>query len=173
MNKAIDASDNILSIEEVLARLAGAEQVDGLALFGSRLHADHNPVSDYDLLIVVDGPPVRIFQMLTHIDGRMADVVFMETDLVDDLLALDFGEAVSKRQRYMMQKLPKAEIVYDPSGRLARARQYTFDRVEAVGWPVPATPSEQYAMWFWQNHGLIHVKRLGGRTIPSTRLRQT
>ena len=69
-----DTLSNHLTLQEVLTRLEHAEAVDGLALFGSQITTPANPASDYDLLILVLDPPVRIFQMLTHIDGRMAAV---------------------------------------------------------------------------------------------------
>src|SRR5690349_6531856 len=65
-----DARANALTLEAALARLAASPQVDGLALFGSRA-TDEVAASDYDVLILVKTLPVGIFQMLTHIGGRM------------------------------------------------------------------------------------------------------
>ena len=155
-----------LTLDKTLEYLANAESVDGLALFGSRLSDNPNPVSDYDLLILVHEPPVRIFQMLTHIDGRMADVVFVETDDVDELLALDDPADLPKRSGYLVQKMLVAEIVYDPAGRLGSVRDHSMAWAEAGQWPLATTPEAAYATWFWQNHGLIHVKRMAQSDDP-------
>src|SRR5262245_22781838 len=78
---------NNMTLDEALVRLAASEDVDGLALFGSRGTEWNNPISDYDLLILVSRLPIGIFQMLTHIDGRMADIVFVRTEMVDQMFS--------------------------------------------------------------------------------------
>jgi predicted nucleotidyltransferase len=86
MQSLQDTLSNRLTLNEILTRLEGAKAVDGLARFGSSLTHHANPVSDFDLLILVADPPVRIFQMFTHIDGCMADIVFVETETADAIL---------------------------------------------------------------------------------------
>lgn len=109
-----------LSLDETLERLANAEDIDRLALFGSRLGEESNPISDNDLPILLHETPAHIFQMLTHINGRMADVVFVEADAVDKLLTLDEPIEPPKRSHYLVQKMLVADIVYDPSHRLSQ-----------------------------------------------------
>jgi predicted nucleotidyltransferase len=77
-----------LSLEQVIAALSASPLVDGVALFGSRVAAHDNPISDYDLLLLVTDLPVPIFQMFTHIGGRMADLVFADTASADRSLTL-------------------------------------------------------------------------------------
>ena len=93
---------NAMTLDEVLDRLSQAHDVVGLAMFGSRLNAGASSISDYDLLILVENPPVRIFQMLSHIDGRMADIVFVEVDSVVQLLASDTPEQAEQSVGYPM-----------------------------------------------------------------------
>ncbi len=148
-----------LSLSETLAQLKVSDKVDGLALFGSRTEQP-SPVSDYDLLILVKDSPIHIFQMLTHINGRMADVVFVETDVVDRLLDLNEAVRSTSIEGMLMLKSQKAQIVYDRSGRLERTRQYTLERMQSKQWLPPTPESSLYNDWFWQNHLLFHIKRM-------------
>jgi predicted nucleotidyltransferase len=157
-----DTRSNHLTLDEALARLAASEHVAGLALFGSRAIGGATEASDYDLLILVHSLPVGIFQMLTHIDGRLADVVFVTTATADRLLA--GGEAVSDRSndgRFLL-KMATARVVYDSSGRLARAQAYARSNPPAA----QAGYSAAYGAWFWQNFGLYQVRRMARSTDP-------
>lgn len=149
-----------LSLDKTLNRLKTSKMVDGLALFGAQTVNPDNPISDYDLLILVRNPPILIFQMLTHIDGRMADVVFVETDTVDTLLTLDEPVTATSIEGMLMLKIHQAQIVYDASGRLERVRQYTLNRIQSNRWLLPSPANSLYGAWFWQNHLLFHVKRM-------------
>src|SRR5262249_47279366 len=104
-----------LTLEAALARLAANEQVDGLALFGSRSGSAAHTASDYDLLVLISGLPVGIFQMLTHIEGRMADVVFVLTAQADRLLAGGGPVSASSNDGRFLLKMRTAQIVYDAS----------------------------------------------------------
>jgi hypothetical protein len=155
-----------LTLDETLERLAASPLVDGLAPFGSRTVDAGDPVSDYDLLILVQDPPVRIFQMLTHIDGRIADVVFVETETVDHLLERDEAVESTSTEGRLMLKMRAAQIVHDASGRLERVREYTLQRIQSGHWLLPTPESDLYAAWFWKNHFLFHVKRMAQSRNP-------
>ncbi len=148
-----------LTLDEVLARLAARPAVEGLALFGSRAGPGDSPVSDYDLLILVSRLPIGIFQMLTHIDGRMADVVFVTLDLADQVLAGSPVPADTNAGRFLL-KMQTAQIVYDASGRLARAQTLARSAGGAEASLSPPGYAAEYADWFWHNHGLYHLKRM-------------
>jgi predicted nucleotidyltransferase len=164
-----DSLSNHLTLDEALTRLASSEHVDGLALFGSRIAAAAAEASDYDLLILVHSLPVGIFQMLTHIDGRLADVVFVTEEMADRVeprppLGLAGGEPVSDRTnegRFLL-KMVTAKIVYDASGRLARVQAYAREHTPGAS---PAY-SANYSAWFWQNHGLCQLQRMSHSSDP-------
>jgi hypothetical protein len=145
---------------DTIARLSTAETVDGLALFGSQASVHNNPVSDYDLLILIEDAPVDIFQMFTHIDGRAADIVFVETQIADRVLTLDAPVKVTYWEQMFVLKMLKARIVYDRSGRLGRVQEHVIKLAQSPHWMPGSTDSEAYAAWFWQNHTLAHVKRM-------------
>jgi hypothetical protein len=155
-----------LSLDETLRRLAASSQVDGLALFGSSSTTQPDAVSDYDLLILTGHVPVPIFQLLTAIDGRMADVVFVDTKTAD--LAVQGQQPVisTSFEGLFLQKMVSARIAYDASGRLSRAQQSARDRQQAGTLFAPSTAGEQYADWFFLNHGLQHLKRIARSTDP-------
>lgn len=151
---------NSLTLAETLARLRTHPLVDGLALFGSQTTDSPSPVSDYDLLILVREQPVRIFQMLTYIGERMADVVLVETEMVDRLLASPAPVAAASWEGMFLQKMRQAEIRYDVSERLERAATYAAKQAQNEQLFTPTTISERYSDWFWYNHSLLHIKRM-------------
>lgn len=155
-----------ISLERVLARLAAKEGIDGIALFGSRARNAADPISDYDLLLLVHAPPVDIFQMLTHINHRMADVVFVETAAADRLLEQKERVHARSPEGMLLQKMRRAEIVYDPKRYLARTQKYAqaFSAIEHR--LLSATPTELYGIWFWLNHGLSHMQRMVQSSDP-------
>jgi predicted nucleotidyltransferase len=151
-----ESLSNHLTLEAALARLAADDRVDGLALFGSRAGEAALPSSDHDLLILVSELPVSIFQMLSHIDGRMADIVFVLTAQADRLLAGGAPVATNTNEGRFLLKMQTAQIVYDASGRLARAQALA----QQGGWQAASKYADQYDPWFWHNHALIHIKRM-------------
>src|SRR5258708_3947256 len=151
-----DSLSNHLSLDAALARLAANERVDGLALFGSRAGGKALPASDHDLLILISSLPVSIFQMLSHIDGRMADIVFVLTAQSDRLLDGAGPVAANTQDGRFLLKIQTAQIVYDASGRLARAQELA----RRGGWRTPAAPAGAHNAWFFLNHGIFHVQRM-------------
>lgn len=155
-----------LTFEETVRRLAAAPTVEGLAIFGSRPNNQENPVSDFDLLVLINAQPVAIFQLFTHIDGRMADIVIIHSETVARLLGLDETVTLRSAEGMLVHKVWGAEIVYDPSGLLNRLQLHVHRRSTVTDWLHFASEQEQYSTWFWQNHGLAHVKRMSQSTDP-------
>lgn len=149
-----------LSFATVLSRLESSSLVDGIALFGSRADNRDNPVSDYDVLLLVKHMPDPIFQMFTSIDGRMVDIIFVQIDMVDRLLTSRVAVAAHSFEGLFLQKMKIAEILYDPSRHLSRAKQHVLSQLAAGIDFQPVAESEKYAAWFWQNHSLAHIKRM-------------
>jgi len=158
-----------LTFDEALAHLAASERVDGIALFGSRASDDSDPISDYDVLLLVANAPVRIFQMLTHIGGRMADVVFVEAATADRWLATPNAVSAASFEGMFLLKMQTAQIVYDASGRLRRVQHLVTRDKPNRDWFLPSVYPDVYAAWFWQNHGLYHMKRMAQSDDPTYR----
>jgi hypothetical protein len=100
--------------------------------------------------------------MLSHIDGRMADIVFVLTTVADRLLAGDSPAAANTNDGRFLLKMQTAQIVYDASGRLARAQ--TLAR--QGGWLAQVSYADQSGAWFFLNHGLFHIKRMAQADDP-------
>jgi hypothetical protein len=154
-----------LSLEETLTVLSVSPLVDGIALFGSRAGAHDNPISDYDLLLLVTELPVPIFQMFTHIGGRMADLVFADTVSTDHALTLNEPIRANTFDALLLQKIRTAHIVYDASGRLERLQQHTQHREDDLFLPV--SENTLYDACFWLNHALYHMKRMAQSHDPA------
>jgi hypothetical protein len=155
-----------LTLDEVVTRLSASSMVDGLALFGSRPTSSANPVSDYDLLILVHDQPAPIFQLFTMIDHRLADVVFVETSLAGQVLAARAPVAAGSFESMFLCKMVHAEIVYDPSGRLQQVQQWVTTQAQRT-WLQPSGYAAGYGAWFWQNHALAHLQRIVGSDDPA------
>jgi len=154
---------NQLSLDTVVQRLATQPFVDGIALFGTPLTVPTS-ISDYDLLLLVEAEPVPIFQMLTYIHGRMADVVVYATELADQVIHGQLPNSPDPWLGYFLQKARRVRIVYDRSGRLTRVQ--TKLRTEASMPLTVTTSSEKYGEWFWLNHTLAHLQRMVQSTDP-------
>lgn len=149
-----------LTLTETLQRLMAAENVIGLAFFGSRKGLSAHPVSDYDLLVLVQQEPVAIFQMLTHIDGRMADIVLANVATAEQVVTLTEPVDPRTAEGMLIQKIYDGQILYDPQQWLQRMQQQLQRRPQASDWLVVTSASARYAAWFWQNHTLYHLKRM-------------
>ena len=149
-----------LSFEDVLARLKSDPRVDGIALFGSRMAAYQSKVSDFDLLIVIDSPTVSIFQLLTHIEHRMADVALVSTHDADRVVSGHNTGDWTSVQRLFMLKMRNARIVYDRAERLRRAQLLAQALDAAQQLTLPSSYESIYSAWFWENFSLLHIKRM-------------
>jgi predicted nucleotidyltransferase len=154
------AISHSLTLDETLARLAASPLVDGLALFGSRPFGDADPVSDYDLLVLVNQVPERIFQLFTYIHGRMTDVVVVETEMANQVLADRTQVAAASFEGMFLLKLHRAQIVYDASGRLRRGQEMVLRDGALAERLQPPAFAARYAAWFWQNHISLHLQRI-------------
>jgi len=149
-----------LTFEETIRRIRASDKVAGLALFGSRVQLSVNSSSDYDLLILVAEMPVEIFQMLTYIEGRLADIVFADTQTADHLIYSDTPVHPYSKEGMLLQKMLTAKIVYDPSGLLGRVQNLARERQRSKTGLLLPSESDRYAAWFWQNHSLVHIRRM-------------
>ena len=160
------STSNNLSFEAVITRLKSRAAIKGIALFGSRTVTHRNPISDFDLLLFVDSPPVNIFQLLTHIAGRMADVVFVSTADADSIEKEPNPHTWTSGQRLYMLKMRNAQIICDKTGRLGRAQHLAQTLVAAKQFPPDSAYESVYSAWFWANFSLLHLKRMAQSDDP-------
>ena len=122
--------------------------------------------SDYDLLVLAKAIPARIFQMVTTIGGRLADIVLVEIETADTLLTTTEQPQPRSFEALFVQKMQTAHILYDASERLHKVKQL----VTSATWEARSTSrspdSESYAAWFWQSFGLLHLERMAQSPNP-------
>src|SRR6266511_2183228 len=133
-----------LSLNDTIEYLTQSALVDGIAEFGSRASQDVSAASDYDLLILLTSLPMRVFQLLTTIDGRLADIVLVETETADSQLAT--GERPTALfEALFARKMQTALIHYDRSGLLHRLQPL----VNSPTSDAPHTPTTRCIAWRW------------------------
>ncbi len=157
---------NRLTLDEAVMRLSRQASVAGLAFFGARVAAQQDAVSDHDLLVLLDAPPITLFQSLTHIDGRMADIAFATVADAEHILANPRWKDWSLIQRLLMLKMAQARIVVDRSGLLARTQTLARAMAAAGALNAEADYASRYGVWFWGNFVLAQVKRMAQSSDP-------
>jgi hypothetical protein len=159
MNLSLPSVSEQLSLNETMTRLSQSPLVDGIAEFGSHTAGHFSPASDYDLLILLTHVPLRAFQMLTTIHGRLADIVLVETETADRLLTTG-TQPTTLFDTLFVRKMQTASIHFDRSGRLHRLQHL----ITSSSWRAAATPaaprSAWPAIWFWQSFGLLQLERM-------------
>jgi hypothetical protein len=152
-----------LTLEAVVRRLSDSGMVEGVALFGSSLQATNDPVSDYDLLVMLTNPPVRVFQMQTYIAGKITDVAFVETGVAERVLALEQAVSPTSAEGFLIGWLEGAQIMYDGDVRYFERIQ---EKLKSREWRLHAGVQDFYAEWFWLNFDLRHIQRMAGSSDP-------
>lgn len=117
-----------MTLDEVLARLAQNEAVEGVLLIGSTRELDLRPHSDYDLLVVLREMPLPPGILLTVIDDRLADILFVRSSFVDKILSPDFEEASDEQEGFLLEHLKNGSIAYDRDGRIRKVQHKLIGR---------------------------------------------
>lgn len=149
-------ASNGWTMHDIVQRLQESGMVDGVALFGSG-YDPADPASDYDVLILVNDPPVHIFQMQTYIDGVLCDVTFVDTAVTERTLLLQKPVAATSAEGFLIGWLEWAQIEFDRNGLLGRLQA----KLRSQDWRTSAlNDAERYGEWFWLNFDLRLMKRL-------------
>ena len=109
--------------------------------------------------------PVRIFQLVTTIGGRLADVVLADNGTIDAILAPDATYAMLPFfERLFVQKMQVARIWVDKTGQLQAVKQ----RVTSNEWQATqvAPAPDVYGTWFWQSFTPLHIERMAQSDDP-------
>jgi len=162
MGKGIprDAVTRTWNFDETIQRLSQSPFVEGVAEFGSRATARNGAASDYDLLIVLRDLPSPVFQIITTINGRIADVVPVDAMLIARIIA-EGATAITDRFNLMLvQKLRTARILFDRSGLMGRAQAAAQAIPEQQLLPQPAPYGKRYAEMFWQGFVIQQARRM-------------
>lgn len=150
-----------LSLDAVVARLAGRRAVEGVLTIGTTRGDRLTPASDYDLVVVLAQRPVPVRVGLGSIGGRLADLLFVEEQTVRDILDRD-GPFAPDEWIGRVVRWRAGEIRFDRHG-LLRAAQ---DKVR-TGAPLrPAGDRDVYGVWFGINFNRKQTERMLAAADP-------
>ncbi|MFN8494304.1 MAG: hypothetical protein U0350_42285 [Caldilineaceae bacterium] len=148
------------SFDETVWRLSQSRSVEGVAEFGSRANARRSAASDYDLMIILRDLPIEVLQIVTAIDGRVADVVPIRTELVERIAAKGVDAAVGRFEEMFVQKLRTAQLLFDRVGTLRRAQTAVRTIPEERMLPKAASYGKRYREMFWQGFVIQQARRM-------------
>lgn len=160
------SSSDELSLREVLKRLMAAPAVDGIAEFGSRSAEQASAWSDYDLLVLVRAVPAAVFQMVTTIDRRLADIVLVDVETAEGILTAAEPPQPQSFAGLFAQKMHSAHILYDASERLHKVKQLVTGEAWAAQSAKGRMSPDAYGDWFWLSFGLLQLERMGSARDP-------
>ena len=145
MNGRVSLESRELILDDITAllkRLGESRYVDGIALIGSAGEGRLRSESDYDVLIVLDQPPVPIRTGVTWVDGRLADLVFSSLAEIDGLATVNGGDTggsgsgvVDEIGQSIVVWMRVARIVHDRVGRLGRLVERVVATDDGPGGP--------------------------------------
>ncbi|MBN1249310.1 MAG: hypothetical protein JXC32_16745 [Anaerolineae bacterium] len=149
------AESNALSLDEVLARLAKNQIVEGVLTIGTTSDNRLSPSSDYDIVIVVPSLGDLEPYGVTHIDGRLTDLLFVTTAQLEEILALT--EPVDSRDWLgrIIRWFEGGTIAFDREGRLRAVRH----KVRTVSCLLPLD-NDARAGWWRVNYNLAQTRRM-------------
>lgn len=147
-----------LSLEKVsfpalIHRLKQDPRVCGVVLFGSATETTFGPSSDYDLAVVVRIPDFMLNSLLTTVDGRPCDIVFVAGDDVEKWVSERRLPSSDYWQQGLRRWVVEGQILYDRDNLLRQLRTIS----EAESWFASPTVADLQAMWY---AGYYRVKQL-------------
>jgi hypothetical protein len=152
-----------MTLDEVVAALARAEWIEAVAVIGSG-NGGLRPESDLDLLVVLADDAPRLGVGLTHVGGRLTDLVFARSTEIAALgEALRDGSRLQAEQSRLAASLAEGRVRHDRSGATTHVAGLARERPRL---PAPSTPADQYALWFSVNFNVLHTERMARSADP-------
>jgi hypothetical protein len=132
------------------------QNVEGVITIGTTAGDKLNPASDYDIVLILDSLPVPLEVALTYIDRRLADIIFVTIDQIEQVLALEEPIDGNIWLGRIVRWLLDGKIEFDRSGRITRAQR----QVRSGEWLSDVEPHHGYGAWFKINFNLVQTERL-------------
>ena len=147
----------MMTFDAVMAQLAKHTHIDGLLTVGSATdQVVLNAASDYDLIMVLSEMPAPLHVGLTYIDRRLTDIIFVKTQTIERILALDKAVDADDWMGRTIRWLQEGRIIFDRSGRLEQARQ----KIQSGTWIQAAAGMELYSDWVSVNYNVQQNRRM-------------
>lgn len=157
-----------IGLDALIARLAACADIAGVLALGTTRGNRLTTASDLDLVLVLSAWPAPIHVGVTHVAGRLTDLLFLDLVKVRALAANDQSLPLSDPLAVGAAWLLTGEILFDRHGDLARAQARLRSMPDS---PLrPRTTGELYGMWFHLNFNLAHNRRLHASDDPLYRL---
>lgn len=143
------------TLEEVVARLARNEIVDGVMMLGSTGTEVFTVTSDYDLLIVLTelSAPVRIVN--TWIDHRFAEIYCTTIAALDRIVMAPSGWDEGTEEAVVLGWLHAGRIAFDRNGRLGAA----IDRAHGLAVATSSTTGTRHEAWRKIGYNVAQIRR--------------
>jgi hypothetical protein len=146
-----------LTLQEFIARLKRSNSIVAVATIGSAAEARTDIASDYDLLIVLENPPVPLTGGVTFVEDRFTDIVFMTLKEVRRLSQVDHSQvSMNSPEGTLLRWMQTARIEFDKSGYLDQIQKKSQE-----GLPLkPLDEGEIYSRFDKASYNLAHTKRM-------------
>ena len=155
MTRTLLSQSNRLTLDQIVRRLGQNDLVDGVVVMGSGGTNALTDASDYDLLVVLRHMPAPMGVALTYIDGRLTDIVFTTTAVIDGLI--DAGDVPSgSREASIVRWLRTGKVLFDRTGRLGRLQE----KASSTAIIASVRPGDTYRTWFAVNFNLTQTRRM-------------
>src|SRR5688572_22768349 len=152
-----------LTLDQVVAALARSPLIDAVVLIGSATER-LRPESDLDLIVVLDAAAPPLGVGLTHVDGRLADVLFVRSDALAALAeALRSGVPLAPEPAALAAWLARGRVRHDRTGLAATAADLARGHTAPMQ---PPTLADRYALWFSVNFNVLHTERMLSSADP-------
>lgn len=144
-----------LSAEAWIERLRASEAVLGLLVMGSTGTARFKPYSDYDLVILLEDLPPRLFAAFTRVGGTLGDFYFFYRAQIEELIEGSTPVDHHSVEAKLIDWLKHGEVLLDRAGLFARLKERAQREIL-----VTSDPSEAYRAWYGINFNLAHNRRM-------------
>lgn len=146
-----------MTLQEFITRLKRSEFVAAVAIIGSAGEATINPASDYDILIVLDEPPVPLAGGVAFVEGRFTDIVVMISEQVRRLSEADYSQiSMNSPEGVFLRWMQAARLEFDRAGYLEKIRSQCLGGLSLR----PPNEGEIYSRFDRASYNLAHTRRM-------------
>jgi len=146
-----------MTLREFVTRLKRSEYVTAVAIIGSAREAIVNPASDFDVLIVLEDPPVPIAGGVSFVEGRLTDIVVMISEQVKRLSEADYSKiSMDSPEGVFLRWMQTARIEFDRAGCLERIQSRCLSGLSFR----PPDEGDIYSRFDRASYNLAHTRRM-------------
>lgn len=146
-----------MTLQEFIARLRRSNSVVAVAIIGSAGEGRTDIASDYDLLIILENPPIPLTGGVTFVEDRFTDMVFTTSEEVRRLSQVDHSQVnMNSPEGTLLRWMQTARIEFDKSGYLDQIQRKSRERLSLK----PLDEGEIYSRFDKASYNLAHTRRM-------------